>query len=277
MLIDRFSMDLSRIAQKILGPSGVTNRDVQVLLTIYRHPGLTPSALADRLGIARALVSQSLHRFRTARLVKSDVDPADHRSWRLCVTATGRKQVEAFEAQVAEWFADDEPQIRSIFTLFNRTPEDEPGGFLPPLDVVRAVAAAGVPWVAEVTSQLLPYRVLTATDRYALSLIDALGSLRPRELSRALHLTTSGVSALLDRMGDAGLTVRTHQPGEGDRKAVRVTLTPHGAGAARLRREALSRHSDRVLNALAQTLRVQIEGLARVEPDHPRTHVRDAS
>jgi len=144
---------------------------------------------------------------------------------------------------------------------------------------VSAVAAAGAPWVAEVTSQLLPYQVTTATNRYALSLIDALGSLRPVELSRALHLTTSGVSALLDRMEDAGLMARSHQQGEGDRKAVRVTLTPRGTEAAGLRRAALSRHSDRVLAALAQTLRVRVEseGLARLEPEHPKTHVRDAS
>lgn len=279
VLIDQFSMDLTRIAHEILGPSGVTNRDVQVLLTIYRHPGLTPSALADRLGIARAMMSQSLHRFRTARLVKSCIDPADHRSCKISVTARGRTQVEAFEAQVAEWFAHGEPRIREIFTLFNRTPDDEPGGCLAPLDVVSAIAAAGAPWVAEVTSQLLPYRVLTATDRYALSLIDALGSLRPVELSTALHLTTSGVSALLDRMGEAGLTARGHQPGECDRKAVRVTLTPHGTAAARLRRETLSRHSDQVLNALAQALRVRFDSElpARLEPNRPRTNVRDAS
>jgi len=279
VLIDRFSMDLSRIAHDILGPSGVTNRDVQVLLTIYRHPGLTPSALADRLGIARAMMSQSLHRFRTARLVRSDINPADHRSCKISVTATGRTQIQVFEAQVAEWFAHGEPQIRSIFTLFNRTPESEPGGFLAPLDVVNVVAAAGSPWVAEVTSRLLPYRVLTATDRYALSLIDALGSLRPVELSRALSLTTSGVSALVDRLGDAGLTTRNHQPGERDRKSVRVTLTPHGIEAARLRREALARHSDQVLAALAQTLRVLGggEGLPRLEPGRPKARVREAS
>jgi DNA-binding MarR family transcriptional regulator len=278
MLIDRFSMGLTRIAHETLGPSGVTSRDIRVLLTIYRLPGLTPSDLADRLAIARALVSQSLHRFRKAQLVKSDVDPADHRSWRVSVTANGRTQVEIFEAQVAEWFAYGEPQIRSIFALFNRTPDSEPGGFVTSLEAVSTVAAAGGPWVAEVTSHLLPYRVLTATDRYALSLVDALGSLRPRELSTALHLTTSGVSALLDRMGDAGLTARTHQSGERDRKAVRVALTPHGTQAARFRREALSHHSDQVLAAFAQTLRVRVEteGLARLEPDRTQTHVLDA-
>jgi len=79
------------------------------------------------------------------------------------------------------------------------------------------------------SSVLVPYWGPNATDRYALTLIDALAPVRPVQLARALHLTAGGVSGVLDHLQDAGAIVKRQLPRDTDRKSVHVSLTIRGA------------------------------------------------
>ncbi|HEY3547562.1 MAG TPA: MarR family transcriptional regulator [Propionicimonas sp.] len=255
----------------------MTNRDAQVLLTIHRRPGLAPSALADRLGISRALVSQSLGRFHTAGLITRDLDPVDHRSWRVSLSALGRRRVHAFEAQLGSWLSESAPTVRAMLTLLDRAHYEESGDPVAPLDAVAGLAAAGAPYVADVTTRLLPFGAASGTDRHALTILNACGSQRPVELAVALSLTTSGVSALLDRLETAGLVQRRHGSADSDRKAVEVSLTDRGAEAAQITLDEVSRHADRMMGALAATLKVRPEADGWNTRQTPQTRSRSAS
>jgi DNA-binding MarR family transcriptional regulator len=77
---------------------------------------------------------------------------------------------------------------------------------------------------------------LSASGLSALSRLDALGSLRITELAELEQLTQPGMTTLINRLEDAGLATR--EPDPDDRRAVRVTITPAGAGRVLENRDA---------------------------------------
>lgn len=256
-LLDRYSRGLTNVAHAFIGPSGIANRDLQLLLTINTNPGLRPSALSDQLKISRALVSQSLGRFESAGLVGRTVDPADHRSWHLTITRTGRDQIKAFEAELATWLVQASPTVREMHVLLNRSLTLESAADLAPLDAAELLTAAGGPYVSELASRLLPFGRLTSTQRTALVFVDAFGPRRPVQLASELALTSGGISVVLDHLESVALVKRQRSSTGGDRKAVTVTLTPSGKRAVATVCEVFLRHSDQLLAAMAQTIRVQ--------------------
>jgi len=82
-----------------------------------------------------------------------------------------------------------------------------------------------------------------------------------RELGRAVVISKSGLTGLVDRMERAGLVARTPDPR--DRRTIRVVLTPDGAAAYEAARvehrravgdSFLAHLSDREAAAIEQTL-----------------------
>lgn len=256
-LLDRYSRDLTDLTRTFLGPTGIGNRDFQLLLTIDQNPGLRPSTLADRLRVSRALVSQALSRFESSRLVARSIDPTDHRSARLATTRAGRTQIQAYEAQLAAWFLQAGPRVHEIHAVLGRTFTPDPASSVAPLDAVGALAAAGRAYDSEVRPLLLRFGRLTLNQRRVLTLIDARGPIRPVQLADELSLTTGGISVVLDHLETLALITRQRSSAEGDRKAVTVKLTPIGEQAVATVCEVFGKHSDQLLSALAQTMRVK--------------------
>jgi DNA-binding MarR family transcriptional regulator len=59
------------------------------------------------------------------------------------------------------------------------------------------------------------------------------GPLRPRDLQDVTGLTSGGMTKVLDRLEELGLTERSFGRVPGDRRAIVVSLTPKGLEAAR--------------------------------------------
>lgn len=255
-LLDRYSRDITNVTNTFIGPSGIANRDLHLLLTIHRNPGLRPSALSDQLKISRALVSQALRRFESAGLIGRSIDSVDHRAWRVSTSERGRAQIQAFETELGAWLVQATPMVREMHVLLNRELTLESGENLAPLDAAQALAAAGAPYVSELASRLLPFGRLTWTQRNALILIDAFGPRRPVQLAAELSLTSGGISVVLDHLESFALVCRRRSSTGADRKAVQVTLTPTGERAVATLGEVFLGHSDQILRVLAQTVRV---------------------
>ncbi len=60
------------------------------------------------------------------------------------------------------------------------------------------------------------------------------GSTHPGRLTEVTRITTGGMTALLDRLGRAGLLRRSRDPDAADRRTLDVTLTPTGRRVARV-------------------------------------------
>lgn len=277
-LVDRYSRDLTNVAHAVLGPSGIANRDLNLLLTIHRNPGLRPSSLSDQLKISRALVSQALRRFESGGLVGRSVDSADHRSWHLSTTARGRAQIRAFEAELATWFVQGSPMVREMHVLLNRQLGLESAESLAPLDAIQALTVAGAPYVSELAVRLLRFGRLTWTQRGVLTLIDVYGPQRPVQIAAELSLSSGGISVVLDHLESLGLVVRRRSAAGADRKAVQVTLTSSGERAVAIWGEVFLNHSDQILRVLAQTVRVSaVPDAAQTPADEPLSWMGSAS
>jgi DNA-binding MarR family transcriptional regulator len=70
---------------------GVTVAEWVVLRALLDEEALTPSALADRLGMTRGAISKLADRLVAKALVARAADRRDRRSQRLALTAKGRK------------------------------------------------------------------------------------------------------------------------------------------------------------------------------------------
>jgi len=83
--------------------------------------------------------------------------------------------------------------------------------------------------------------------------------LTPGQLTRALMLSTGGMTKRLDRMQDAGLVERT--VADGDRRSVLVALTPHGLTLIDRVVEDHLANEERLLRDLTQADRTRLERL----------------
>jgi DNA-binding MarR family transcriptional regulator len=68
----------------------------------------------------------------------------------------------------------------------------------------------------------------------------------------------SGTSGLLTRLESAGLISRRHDVTVGDRRAVKVELTPRGEESVLVQLEAFARHAPQIIDALRLTWRGKV-------------------
>ena len=88
---------------------------LRALNLIYREPGISQKALAERLEISSASVSISIGKMLETKLVEKYHDEADGRFMRLYLGARGQELVRKVEAE----------QIRTIAELLDGLPLDE--------------------------------------------------------------------------------------------------------------------------------------------------------
>lgn len=78
-------------------PTELTLRQVQVLVLVRAHPGLTGQELADLLGVSTPTTSGLIDRIVTRGWLDRQPDPADRRRMLLRITAGGEQVLAALE------------------------------------------------------------------------------------------------------------------------------------------------------------------------------------
>jgi DNA-binding MarR family transcriptional regulator len=78
-----------------LAPLGLKLATYDMLVNIYRHPGMTQLELADRLLVGRSNMTMLLPELVKRGLVRRDSDPGDRRIRRLCLTPEGEALAKA--------------------------------------------------------------------------------------------------------------------------------------------------------------------------------------
>ena len=75
---------------------------LDILMNLYRHPGISQHDLARRLLVGRSNITMLVPQLEDAGLVKRESDPNDKRVMRLSLTATGEtKLMQALEVYTA--------------------------------------------------------------------------------------------------------------------------------------------------------------------------------
>jgi DNA-binding MarR family transcriptional regulator len=250
MLLDRFSIDVTRVAAAALGQR--RNQEIQSMLVIHFRPGITPGGLAAATGLRQTSVSRSLAHLTDDGVITRTPAPFDGRSANLRLSRKGHARMARFERRLADYLADSRPAVRQALELLNvDAPDEEPP--VSALDVMLALTRVGAAYVEQASAALSEFGVEDEPARYALTLIRARKSVRPTDLAGYLLLSTSGVSDLLDRMEAAALIRREHADMT-DRRAVQVTLTPTGDRAAKAKATIFARHSAAIVRALSLSL-----------------------
>jgi DNA-binding MarR family transcriptional regulator len=119
------------------------------------------------------------------------------------------------------------------------------------------LSRAGHDWTARINA--LPMGDLLAGNAVIVVLcrLAAASSLRPIELMDTVHMTSGGLTKLLDRLEDAGFVTRLETPPSEDRRGVEVALTVAGRNAL-----------DQVLETVAPSIGRLVEELSSIADGH---------
>jgi DNA-binding MarR family transcriptional regulator len=78
-----------------LAPLGINLANYDMLVNVYRHPGMTQLELAAKLLVGRSNLTMLLPELVKRGLVRRDSDPGDRRIRRLCLTPEGEALAKA--------------------------------------------------------------------------------------------------------------------------------------------------------------------------------------
>jgi DNA-binding MarR family transcriptional regulator len=99
---------------------GISLRDFVLLAELDQRPGLSQSALAEKVGLTRARVSEQLKVLDTAGYIWREMDRGDLRRRRLWLTQPGRVVLEEAKERLTEidrgWLSRIERHSRPFFT-----------------------------------------------------------------------------------------------------------------------------------------------------------------
>lgn len=256
VMLSRYTVDLTEIANQCLGGHQVENRDIQMVMSVHRAGPLTPTEMAEEMSAPRSTVSRAMKRLEGAGLVVRRPDEGDLRRVRICLTPRGRRRVTAFATRLGDYFTQSEPMLKEALELLGAPlPEHDVTAPADPMAAIEAITSAGAGYVADVVRVLEPFGIHEFSGRFTLALLDLRAVQRPTQIADELGLTPSGTSGVLTRLDRAGLISRKHDLTPGDRRAVVVELTPRGKEAADLQVDVFSRHADALGQALTLTWR----------------------
>jgi DNA-binding MarR family transcriptional regulator len=104
---------------------GISLRDFVLLAEITQRPGLSQQALAERVGLTRARVSEQLEVLGTAGYIQREINPLDLRKRRLWISRDGQIVVEEGKARLTaidtNWLKRIDPSRRPFLTAALKT------------------------------------------------------------------------------------------------------------------------------------------------------------
>jgi DNA-binding MarR family transcriptional regulator len=263
VLLFTLTVDLTQAAVETLGAGNSGNRQVQILLALHTRPGLTPSRLAESLGMSRSSLSHALARFEAENLVDRSVDSTDRRSMRLGLSPKGDARLRAFERALRQVLLGHADELRTCTNLLGFPAGPDTWSDQSVLEAGERLGSVGAAYVDDVSAAMRPLGPLEWRERFVMALIHQHGELRPAQLAPALRMSSSGTCALPDRLEALVLVLRTHGPDAGDRRAVLVSFTPKGAKAAEAALDVLERHTEVLADVMSSALiRSRPDGIA---------------
>lgn len=257
-LLQRFSTELDVVASEALASGrSVPNVDITALSALHSAVTLSPTELAEAIGLPRSTTSRAIARLAALGLLEREQRSDDGRRADLRLTASGQIQVNRFSDALFDFFIGVQATVKEALVLLGHDPEGLAGApGVGPLDLVSLMSSAGSAFVTEVTPAVRPFGITTAMDRYAIVMVADRGQVRPFQLAEELVLTPPGVSSLLDRLEAAELITRHQGVVVDDGRGIVVRLTPHGSRAAEAVVRVFRRHETALTTAIARVLSV---------------------
>jgi DNA-binding MarR family transcriptional regulator len=293
-LIRQTNFHLDRAAEDVLRGFHTTGASFDVLAALFAAGPpyqLTPTELYRGHMMSSAGITARLDVLERAGLAARSRDPRDRRGVLVTLTRPGLKLVKEGaqalnrrQAFLLAVYAERERKqllslLKQVLSSLERT---SPGSTLP------AYQAATAPWIREfpktdpwlveflIVTALLAGHISRETDRllrehdvsqtslFVLAALRRSGDgqrLSPTELSQAATLSSAGMTAQLDQLGQRDLVRRSPHPQ--DRRAITVTLTRAGQQLVDRALGSYNAGHDRMLAALSSSERHALDTLLR--------------
>jgi DNA-binding MarR family transcriptional regulator len=116
----------TEIRKRLRAQFSMTLARFDYLAQLHRHPdGLRMSALSRFLMVTGGNVTGLTDELEKEGLVQRDAEPGDRRSWRLSLTAKGRKAFEAIASEHERWVIDlfggiDDADRQALYALLGK-------------------------------------------------------------------------------------------------------------------------------------------------------------
>lgn len=222
------------------------NPEIRVSVALYRRGALRPRDLQEAAGLTSGGLTKLLDRLEAAGLVRRSArgTTTDGRAVEVRLTQAGRRATARLIGALDDAHVDVRPIAKEIVMLVELcgggpSPSLEPCGDLiqcaARLGMLMVESAAGTPGSA--TSIDIPSLVLLCHAELE-------GGCRPGALIDLLDLSSGGATKLLDRLEGEGLVRRDYGAIDRDRRAVVVSVTPHGRSVMRHALDRVGTHLD---------------------------------
>ena len=213
-----------------------SNLQLSAVFVLVDTPGVSPTELADRLGVHPASVSRVLRALTSSGVVRTSSDAADARKRHVWLTAAGARVMDGFMVSLGELLRG--PEVAEIPTLLG-----VPG---PPAvmadsfdDALRRLIELGGRADSAMTRALAGSGPASGLGRWVVIGLHARAvEPRPALLASWLGVARSTVSAHLNRLEEEGLVRRLPQQVSGDGREVELVLTAPGRHAGTVMLEA---------------------------------------
>ena len=141
-MISRLANAMRLELERRLAPFGVTAQQWTVLMLCHQNGAVTPSYLAEALGVDGSAVTRLLDRLEKKQFVRRNVNPSDRRSVQVELLDEGRRlamSLPPLDAEVADQFLNglsgrEEAQLKLILRSMMRNTEEPPQGIKPQVD-----------------------------------------------------------------------------------------------------------------------------------------------
>lgn len=235
---------MSRVLNGAIDRAGLSimrgNPEVRVCVTLHREGAQRPRDLQEASGLTSGGLTKLLDRLEVAGVVQRGArgGRGDGRAVEIRLTPVGRRSVTRLLQVLDDAHDDCRPMAKEIVQLVEACGGGPSATLEPCGELITCMARLGTMLVESAVGEPGSTTSIEYPSLLVLCHAELERGCRPGGLMELLDLSSGGVTKLLDRVEAEGLVRRDYGAVDTDRRAVVVTVTPHGR---RLMGHALSR------------------------------------
>jgi DNA-binding MarR family transcriptional regulator len=249
VLLSDYSDSIATVLEHVIGVA--PHPDVKILGHLQLHSAQRPHDLMVVTGLSRPAVAAVVARLERLGLVQREFGEFDRRTILTSLSPSGRRRMRDLDTALDVHFTVSSPQVTAILDLLGCVDD---GAALPAPDCTPTLVQARLGLAREAYTARLDdlVRALHPRQRVAISALMSRGRARPTQLADALHLSSGGLTYLMDQLEADGIITRRHGDAE-DRRAVFIELSGMGVGCGRSICAAMAASSPEICEALSLT------------------------
>lgn len=252
VLLARITGCLNTIMPPAVSADGGSNLLIRIAVLLGAHPGLTPGALADRVGSDKAVISRALNRLDDLRFITRRTDRTDRRYVRVRLSARGRREIEAYSQSIVAAFQAAEPDIVEMLSnLSGATPQAVASELVEPGIVMDQLAELGISLSHACRDIELAVGISSPWQRFVVAAATDTPQVDVSELASAFTLPRAKIDTAAAELERLGLVTIDHSA-----ETPVVAATEAGRDVALAEAACVAEQADEVVRVFSLCLQV---------------------